>query len=31
MSEWTPIKLGSIVNITNGFAFKSEVVFQKVC
>lgn len=24
MSEWTPIKLGSIVNITNGFAFKSE-------
>ncbi|WP_106121361.1 restriction endonuclease subunit S, partial [Escherichia coli] len=21
---WTPIKLGSIVNITNGFAFKSE-------
>ncbi|MCW4745231.1 restriction endonuclease subunit S [Enterobacter hormaechei subsp. hoffmannii] len=24
MSEWTPIKLGSVVNITNGFAFKSK-------
>lgn len=24
MSEWTSIKLGSVVNITNGFAFKSK-------
>lgn len=24
MSEWTPLKLGSVVNITNGFAFKSQ-------